>query len=84
MVEGITSQNLGKPDFEKALIQHADYVAALKECGLTVTELEGDEAFPDSCFVEDNALMTPKCCIISNPGAATRKGEIESISPVFK
>ena len=51
---------------------------------MEVTELEGDEAFPDSCFVEDNALMTPHCCIVSNPGAATRKGEIESISPVFK
>jgi dimethylargininase len=43
---------------------------------LDVLELEGDENFPDSCFVEDNALITPNCIVISNPGAPSRKGEI--------
>ena len=58
-------------------------MAALKECGLEVTELECDEAFPDSCFVEDTALMTPKCVIASNPGAESRNGEIKSMIPIF-
>ena len=51
----------------------------LKDLNLEVLELEGDEKFPDSCFVEDTALMTPHCVIISNPGAKTRKGEIDSM-----
>ena len=59
MVEGITSApELGKPDYEKALKQHDDYIAALKECGVEVTVLPALEQFPDSCFVEDPAVIT--------------------------
>jgi len=82
MVNGITSADLGAPDFEKALIQHQDYIAALKECGLEVTVLDADENFPDSTFVEDVALMTPHSAIITNPGATTRKLETSSMRPV--
>ena len=56
----------------------------LKILGLEVTELEADEKYPDSCFVEDNALMTPNCIIVANPGAPTRKGEIENMLPILK
>jgi len=82
MINGITTADLGTPDFEKALVQHKDYIAALKECGLEVTVLDADENFPDSTFVEDVALMTPHCAVITNPGAATRKQEINSMRPV--
>ena len=51
---------------------------------MEVTELEADEKYPDSCFVEDNALMTPNCIIVANPGAPTRKGEIENMLPILK
>ena len=79
MVDGISVafKHLGPPIYEKALEQHEDYVAALKECGLEVTILEADEKFPDSCFVEDTALMTKNVAIISNPGAPSRKREVE-------
>ncbi len=79
MINGISSANLGKPDFKKALVQHADYIEALRECGLQVTILPADENFPDSTFVEDVALMTPHCAIITRPGAPTRTLETESI-----
>ena len=47
MVEGITSApELGKPDYEKALKQHDDYIAALKECGVEVTVLPALEPVP--------------------------------------
>ena len=36
MVDGITEAQLGKPDYEKALQQHSDYVKALENCGLKV------------------------------------------------
>ena len=70
LIDGITSNpQLGKPDYEKACKQHDTYIAALKQCGVAVTVLEADERYPDSCFVEDPAVITRKCAIITNPGA---------------
>jgi dimethylargininase len=79
MVKGLSEAELGLPDYENALLQHQDYVKALKECGLTVTELDAVEEYPDSCFVEDVALMTPHCAILTNPGAKSRRGEVAYI-----
>lgn len=84
MVNGLTSANLGTPDYDNAIKQHLDYIEALKECGLEVTCLQADENFPDSTFVEDVALMTPHCAIITNPGAASRTNEIDSILPAVR
>ncbi len=79
MVKGISSAGLGLPDYELALRQHANYIEALKRCGLDVTVLPADEDFPDSTFVEDVALLTKECAIITNPGADSRRGEIASM-----
>ena len=84
MVDGISNANLGRPDYQSALVQHADYIEALKECGLSVTVLPSDEKFPDSTFVEDAALMTPHCAILTNPGAPTRTLETRSMLPVIR
>jgi dimethylargininase len=51
---------------------------------LKVEELETDERFPDSTFVEDVALLTPHCAIITNPGAPSRKGEITAMKKVIQ
>lgn len=75
LVKGITTANLGVPNYDIAMAQHADYVAALKECGLEVIQLPADERYPDSTFVEDVALMTPRCAILTRPGAISRMGE---------
>ena len=82
MINGLTTSHLGMPDYEKAIIQHHAYIEVLQKCGLDVTVLEMDEAFPDSTFIEDTALFTPHCAIITNPGAFSRKGEIEQIKIV--
>ena len=79
MVNGISRAGLGTPDYRKALAQHADYIEALKECGLQVTVLPADENFPDSTFVEDVALMTPHCAILTNPAVPTRTLETQSL-----
>ena len=83
MVNGITSASLGKPDYELAMKQHEFYIETLKKCGVNVTVLEADENYPDSCFVEDVALCTRKCAIITNPGAASRNGEQKDMAKVL-
>lgn len=85
MVEGITSApQLGNPDYKLALKQHDNYIEALKKCGVEVTVLDACERFPDSCFVEDAAVITKKCAIITNPGAMSRNREAEMIVPAIK
>ena len=77
--DGLTAAALGAPDYKLALRQHAAYCAALVKCGLEVVELAVDTRFPDSTFVEDTAVITPRCAVITRPGAASRAGETEAI-----
>lgn len=81
MVHGLTSAKLGTPDYLNALSQHQAYCQALTRCGLRVTLLEAEEAFPDSTFVEDTAILTPHCAILTNPGASSRRREVAAIKP---
>ena len=82
-VNGLTGANLGKPDYQLALKQHQKYVETLTECGLDVIVLEPDENYPDSVFVEDTAILTPYCAVITNPGAPSRNGEIIEMKRVL-
>jgi dimethylargininase len=60
-------------------MQHARYCQALQACGLTITTLEADLGYPDSTFVEDTAVLTPRCAILTRPGAPSREGEVAAI-----
>ena len=79
MVDGLTTADLGKPEYEKALRQHARYVQVLENLDLEVVVLPPDKKFPDSIFVEDTALLTPKGAVITRPGAPSRRGETAAI-----
>ena len=81
--DGITSSRLGKPDYRKALEQHAIYCETLNRCGLEVLVLGADERYPDGCFVEDTAVVTSEIAVITRPGAETRRGEEEEIAKVL-
>ncbi len=83
LVKGLTTANLGVPNYEKALAQHAEYVNALEACGLEVVVMEESEQYSDSTFIEDTALLTADCAIITNPGAVSRKGENAEIKVVL-
>jgi dimethylargininase len=83
-VGGLTTSDLGRPNFELALEQHQAYIEALKKCGTTVTILPSNIEFPDSTFVEDTAVLTPNFAVISNPGAISRNGEIQEMEPILK
>lgn len=84
LIKGLSTANLGVPNYYKAMKQHKLYVEALQSCDLDVHILEANENFPDSVFVEDAALLTKNCAIITNPGAKSREGEIVEMEEVLK
>ena len=84
MVSGLTEANQGPPDYEKALEQHRQYIAALEACGLEVLVLDAEEAYPDSTFVEDAAVLIPDCAVITRPSAPSRVGETVAMTPVLR
>ena len=81
-VDALTSIELGEVDLGRALDQHAAYVKALEQCGLTATVLPADD-LADSVFVEDAAICLPRAAIRTRPGAESRLAEVESLAPVI-
>jgi dimethylargininase len=82
---GLTSvPHLGAPDVAKALVQHAAYCSALEQCGLALSRLPPADDFPDSTFIEDTAVVTAQCAILTCPGAASRKGEVALNEPTLR
>ncbi|HVC00985.1 MAG TPA: hypothetical protein VND80_02165 [Steroidobacteraceae bacterium] len=77
--QGLSSANLGPPDLDLALAQHAAYCDALRRCGLAVTALAADPGFADGTFVEDTAVIGARAAVATRPGAASRRGEVRSI-----
>jgi len=78
--EGLTTANLGAPDYYTAILQHRTYCKALEDCGLQVTVLEPDLTHPDSVFVEDAAVLAGSRAILTRPGAPSRLGEVDAIA----
>ena len=81
--DGLTSAGLGAPDAERMLAQHRDYVRILESLDLQITVLDADENFPDACFVEDTAVVTPEVAVITRPGAPSRRGEELAVEPLL-
>lgn len=80
---GLTTAELGEPDLDLILEQHRAYTTALSALGLQVIVLEAEPDYPDAYFCEDAAVVTPDVAVITNPGAASRRGEVETIEPVL-
>lgn len=83
VVEGLRAEDRGSPTYEGVADEHDAYVAALREAGVDVTLLPPLEAFPDSIFVEDPALVFHEGAILLRPGTASRAGEVGEIAPVL-
>ena len=81
---GLTTAGLGPPDLRLATAQHQAYCEALLECGVALTWLPADPEHPDSTFVEDTAVITPRGAILTRPGAPSRAGEVTAIRPALE
>jgi len=66
-----------------ALEQHHAYCEALKAEGLEVIGLPPLEQYPDSCFVEDAAVVHGEVAVIGRFGVESRRGEEEHLVPVL-
>jgi len=82
--DGLTTVDLGAPDFQKTLAEHAGYLSALRQCGLELIEMPCDLRYPDGTFVEDTAILLVEsargpAALLTRPGADSRAGEVESM-----
>lgn len=70
-------------DLEKARRQHRAYEDALHSLGARVLSLPEEPDLPDAVFVEDTAVVLDECAVLARPGAVSRRGEVDSITPVL-
>ena len=67
-------------DVERARAQHARYAAELTALGVSVEWLEPLPENADAVFVEDTAVVLPEVAVITRPGVASRRSEVESVA----
>jgi dimethylargininase len=84
VVGGVRAGKGPDPNFDGVKNEHAAYCAALVKAGVALTILPPLEAYPDSIFVEDPALVFPEGAILLRPGARSRAGEAEEIAPTLR
>lgn len=67
-------------DLDLARAQHAAYEQALRDAGCEVLQLPEQPGLADSVFVEDTAVALDAVAVLTRPGAASRRGEIEAMA----
>ena len=70
-------------DYALACTQHEHYRQALAGLGCRVVSLPAQADLPDSVFVEDVALVLDEAAILTRPGAASRRSEVELMAPIL-
>ena len=84
VISGLRDGDGPDPDYERLNIEHDNYVAALRHAGVSVDVLEAAEAYPDSVFVEDAALVFCEGAILLRPGAPSRAEEAALLLPALQ
>ncbi len=67
-------------DVERARAQHAHYAAELAALGSSLEWLAPLPESADAVFVEDTAVVLPEVAVITRPGVASRRNEVESVA----
>lgn len=84
VVNGLRASDRGNPTYDGICAEHDAYVAALRSADVEVTVLPPLEAFPDSLFVEDPALVFAQGAILLRPGAPSRAAEADELAPALR
>lgn len=70
-------------DLQHAEQQHKDYCRALAQMGVGVESLPPEEQYPDSVFIEDNAIILDELAVVTSMGTDSRQGEPALLVPVL-
>ena len=70
-------------DVALAKKQHAQYCGVLKQLGLKLIKVTVDNTLPDSCFVEDTAVILGDKAIICNMKVKSRAKEVVEVADVL-
>ena len=70
-------------DVAKAVEQHRQYEASLRDLGVNVISLPAEPGLPDCMFVEDPAVVVPEVVVMTRMGAESRRREGESLAKVL-
>lgn len=67
-------------DSATAARQHEAYRAALRSAGVELIDLPALDGHPDAVFVEDVLIALPEVFVLTRPGAASRRGEVDTVA----
>jgi len=67
-------------DLRRAIAEHHAYQQCLRDLGLRVISLPGEPDYPDAMFVEDPVVVVEEVAVIARMGAASRRGEADSLA----
>jgi len=76
--------NIEKIDVKLAKLQHKEYCKALQRLGLRLIWIERDNSLPDSCFVEDTAIIFGEKAVICNISVESRAREVIGVAKVLE
>ena len=65
-------------DADLALAQWREYVDVFRSRGWEVTEVDAADEHPDGVFIEDAVVVFGDLAVLTSPGAASRRGEVDS------
>ena len=71
-------------DLPRALKQHEEYCQTLKDLGLELIKMPANDEHPDSCFVEDTAIIHKGKALITRLAKESRRGEEDSVAHILK
>jgi dimethylargininase len=85
LADGLLTHLAREPvDVELAMSQWLGYVAALLAAGWTVTEIMPADDCPDAVFIEDTVVLFDDLAVVTLPGAASRRSEVDGAERAVK
>lgn len=73
-----TGPRRARVDVALARSQWRAYVAAFRDHGWSVSEVDAADEHPDGVFLEDSLVVFGDLAVLTHPGAASRTGEVTS------
>ena len=71
-------------DVDLAEQQWGEYCLALDSWGFETVRVAGDDALPDSVFVEDAVVMFGDLAVLTSPGAESRRAETDAVGDTLR